>query len=98
MVRHMCDRIAVMYLGRIVELAPRDAFYRSQHHPYSRALLSAVPSATVGTKKQRIMMEGDVPSPLRIPPGCTTRCFRCRPRARRKSPLRDIAPIRGLLR
>ena len=94
-VRHMCDRIAVMYLGRIVELAPRDAFYRSQHHPYSRALLSAVPSATVGTKKQRIMMEGDVPSPLRIPPGCSfhTRCFRCRPRCKEEiPPLRDIAP------
>ena len=94
-VRHMCDRIAVMYLGRIVELAPRNAFYRSQHHPYSRALLSAVPSATVGTKKQRIMMEGDVPSPLRIPPGCSfhTRCFRCRPRCKEEiPPLRDIAP------
>ena len=94
-VQHISHRIAVMYLGRIVELAPRDAFYRSQHHPYSRALLSAVPSATVGTKKQRIMMEGDVPSPLRIPPGCSfhTRCFRCRPRCKEEiPPLRDIAP------
>lgn len=93
-VRHMCDRIAVMYLGRIVELAPRDGFYRSQHHPYSRALLSAVPSATVGAKKRRIMMEGDVPSPLRIPPGCSfhTRCSRCRPRCTEEIPsLRDIA-------
>lgn len=70
-VRHMCTRLAVMYLGRMVELAPRDEFYRQQRHPYSRALLSAVPSTAVEQKKQRIIMEGDVPSPLNVPPGCS---------------------------
>lgn len=77
-VRHMCDRIAVMYLGRIVEIAPRDDFYAHQCHPYSMALLSAVPSASVTAKQKRFIMEGDVPSPLKVPSGCSfhPRCFR----------------------
>ncbi len=70
-VRHMCDRIAVMYLGRIVELGSRESFYDLQRHPYSRALLSAVPTTAIDEKKQRIIMEGDVPSPLNVPSGCS---------------------------
>lgn len=63
-VEHFCDRVAVMYLGRIVELADRDTLYRNPMHPYTRALLSAAPNPTPTGKKQRIMLEGDVPSPI----------------------------------
>ena len=63
-VEHFCDRVAVMYLGRIVELADRDTLYRNPMHPYTRALLSAAPNPQPTGKKQRIMLEGDVPSPI----------------------------------
>ncbi len=63
-VEHFCDRVAVMYLGRIVELADRDTLYRNPLHPYTRALLSAAPNPEPSGKKQRIMLEGDVPSPI----------------------------------
>ena len=63
-VEHFCDRVAVMYLGRIVELADRDTLYRNPMHPYTRALLSAAPNPEPTGKKQRIMLEGDVPSPI----------------------------------
>lgn len=75
-VKHMSDRVGVMYLGRLVELAGADELYSRPLHPYTRALLSAIPIPDPGRKKKRIILPGDIPSPLKPPPGCLfhTRC------------------------
>jgi len=67
----VCNRIAVMYLGKVVELATTEAFFAKPMHPYSRALLSAVPVPDPTVRKKRIPLTGEVPSPANPPPGCT---------------------------
>jgi oligopeptide/dipeptide ABC transporter ATP-binding protein len=75
-VEHLCDRIAVMYLGRIVEIADRDDIFSNPTHPYTEALLSAIPVPDPTVHRKRIILQGDLPSPLHPPSGCSfhTRC------------------------
>ena len=94
-VEHIGHRIAVMYLGRIVELAPRERIFAQPQHPYTEALMAAAPIAAPKARSARLVIEGDVPSPINPPPGCHfhTRCPHAEARCRVDAPpLQEIAP------
>jgi len=88
MVKYMSDYIAVMYLGKILEMAPRVTLFTNHRHPYTEALLSAVPVPALREKKKRIVLQGDIPSPIQPPPGC-----KFHPRCPyRKEPCEQVEP------
>jgi len=92
---YMSDRVAVMYLGKIVETADVDALYRRPLHPYTQALMSFVPSDDLRVKREKIILQGDLPNPLAIPAGCPfqTRCAHVHERCRAEAPvLKEAGP------
>ncbi len=97
-VRQVADRIAVMYLGRIVETGPADRVLTSPRHPYTVALRSAVPEATVAAATERIVLSGDPPSPAAPPPGCAfhTRCFHPSRNERCRTERPELRPLGGV--
>ena len=97
-VRHVADDVMVMYLGRVVEQGPREAIFKHPQHPYTQALLSATPTVDPALRRQRIILQGELPSPINPPSGCAfhTRCpivmERCRQQAPQLAPLADALP------
>ncbi|HTW50383.1 MAG TPA: dipeptide ABC transporter ATP-binding protein [Stellaceae bacterium] len=98
-VEHISHRVAVMYLGRIVEYADKKTLFTQPRHPYTQALLSAVPVPNPKLRREKRLLQGDVPSPVNPPPGCTfhTRCPYAEARCRQEAPtLSEIAPDHGV--
>jgi oligopeptide/dipeptide ABC transporter ATP-binding protein len=96
-VEHIGHRIAVMYLGKVVEVGPKDDVLEEPLHPYTKALISAAPVPDPRLRREKLIIEGDVPSPLHPPPGCRfhTRCPFAMPRCREEEPaMREVAPGR----
>lgn len=87
-VKHIADEVAVMYLGKLVELGPKRQIFAAPRHPYTQALLSAIPQTTFGAKKVRIILKGDLPSPINPPSGCRfhTRCPQVQPICKQQDP------------
>ncbi len=97
-VKHIASRIAVMYLGRIVEIADKRDLFAAPRHPYTQALLSAIPIPEPGLQRQRVVLQGDVPSPLAPPPGCHfhTRCAHAQARCSQETPPLVLAGGHGV--
>jgi peptide/nickel transport system ATP-binding protein len=93
-IRHMSDRVAVMYLGEIVELSETDALFDNPLHPYTQALLAAIPIPSPASRQPKALLQGDVPSPAAPPPGCRfhTRCPHARAVCREQHPALESAP------
>ena len=87
-IEYISDRIVVMYLGKIMEISDAETLYKKPVHPYTQALLSAIPVADIDHQKERILLEGDVPSPINVPSGCRfhTRCQHCQQICKEKEP------------
>jgi oligopeptide/dipeptide ABC transporter ATP-binding protein len=94
-VKHISDRIAVMYLGKVVEYAEADTLYENPVHPYTDALISAIPVPDPTVRKAKQILQGDVPSPIHPPPGCVfhTRCPYVKDYCKEKVP--DLLPVPG---
>jgi len=97
-VKHIASRVAVMYLGRIVEIADKTSVFAAPRHPYTRALLSAVPLPEPGLRRERTVLGGDVPSPMAPPSGCHfhTRCPHARPLCSQEAPVLDMQDGHGV--
>ena len=94
-VKHISDEICVMYLGTLVEKSPADKLFEKQLHPYTQALLSAIPVAKVGNKKERILLKGEITSPINPEPGCrfAPRCLYAKPECFKTQPeLKELEP------
>ena len=92
-VRHLCDQVAVLYLGTVVEQAESEELFNNLLHPYTQTLMSAIPTLDPEHKKQRIVLQGDLPSAIDVPPGCpfADRCPKCQPQCKESRPqLKDV--------
>ena len=88
-IRHLCDRVMVMYLGNIVEMADKQTLFENQRHPYTQALLSAIPTLRKSDARKHVLLTGDIPSPVHPPSGCPfhPRCIRCKDVCKAEKPL-----------